>query len=103
MINVIIYLPAKHDPVQLVANLLEQKLIANASIDKDNVSYRFDGSSINAVVETVITAQTKAMLFSQIDTLVKEKHGDNVPVFSQPITQTNPSFDALIRNHTLKV
>lgn len=103
MINLIIYLDKKHDASELVNMLLKGELVANASIDLDNVSYRSENGQVVQSVNNVITGQTKALLFSQIERIVREKYGDKTALYSLPITQANSYFDALIRNATLKI
>ncbi len=102
MVNIIIYLEQAKEAQEVVNELLALKLIANASIDIDNVSYRLADDRIERSIHSVITAQTKSLLFSQIERLIQEKHGENVPIFSMPITQANHTFDDLIRNSTIK-
>jgi uncharacterized protein involved in tolerance to divalent cations len=103
MINVIIYLNQVNEAKELIDTLLLEDLIANASIDISNVSYSKENGSIVKNVNTVITAQTKSMLFSSIVSVVSEKYGTEVPIFSMPITQANSSFDHIIREHTKKI
>ncbi len=103
MINLIIYLDKLNEAKELVDLLLKNELIANASIDNDNVSYRLIQGDLHKTVNSVITAQTKSMLFSTIVKLIEEKYGENVVIYSMPITQANASFDELIRNHTNRI
>ena len=103
MINVIIYLDKVHDAKVLVEILLKEGLIANASIDNENISYRIEYNEMIKNVNNVITAQTKALLFSLIEKYIKEKYGDNVQIYSVLITQANTSFDTLVRNNTNKI
>jgi uncharacterized protein involved in tolerance to divalent cations len=103
MINIIIYLNQVNEAKELIDTLLSEDLIANASIDISNVSYSKENNEIVKNVNTVITAQTKSMLFSSIVEIVGAKYGTHVPIFSMPITQANSSFDHLIRNHTKKI
>lgn len=103
MINIIIYLDKKHDAQALVNSLLKDELIANASIDRDNVSYRMENGVCVNNINSVITAQTKALLFSHIEKLIKEQYGESIPIYSLPITQANGSFDSLIRTNTQKI
>ena len=103
MVNVIIYLDKINDAKNLVEILLRDGLIANASIDYDNISYRIENNEMIKNVNCVITAQTKALLFSSIEKLIGEKYGDNVQIYSLPITQANTSFDTLLRSNTKKV
>jgi uncharacterized protein involved in tolerance to divalent cations len=103
MINIIIYLNQVNEAKELIDTLLSEDLIANASIDISNVSYSKENNEIIKNVNTVITAQTKSMLFSTIVEIVGTKYGAHVPIFSMPITQANSSFDHIIRNHTKKI
>lgn len=102
MVNIIIYLPQNENAHTLVNQLLDAELIANASIDKDNVLYRKEVDGIDQMVNTVITCQTKSLLFPTIVKWINEKYGPEIPIFSMPIIQSNKSFDQLIRSKTLK-
>jgi len=102
MVNIIIYLEQSNEAQEIVHELLEAKLIANASIDIENESYSLENETIVKRINSVITAQTKSMLFSTIEKLIHEKHGSEVPIFSVPITQANEKFDFIIRNSTIK-
>lgn len=103
MVNIIVYLEQAKEAQELVNELLSLKLVANASIDIDNVSYRLaQDDKIERSIHSVITAQTKSLLFSHIEKFIHEKHGEHIPIFSMPITQANHSFDHLIRNSTIK-
>jgi uncharacterized protein involved in tolerance to divalent cations len=103
MVNVIIYLEEKHAAKELVDSLLQAGLIANASIDDKNISFMLKNNQVIESVNTVITAQTKSLLFSKIEEFVRVMFGDRVPIYSLPITQANHSFDILMRNNTNKV
>lgn len=102
MVNIIIYLPQNENAHTLVNQLLDAELIANVSIDKDNVLYRKEADGIDQMVNTVITCQTKSLLFPTIEKWILEKYGAEIPIFSMPIIQSNKSFDHLIRSKTLK-
>ncbi len=103
MINVIIYLKSREHAEILVSQMLRESLVAHASIDHENDSYKVVEGIVKKEVNVVITAQTKALLFSEIDTLVKNTLDDSVPIYSLPITQTNKSFDNWIRSNTRKI
>lgn len=102
MVNIVIYLKENHPAKELVNELLEQGLIANASIDKDNISYKKESEGVVQTVNTVITCQTKSILFPQVELLVRQKYGEEIPIYSLPIIQSNSSFDQMIRNRTIK-
>lgn len=93
----------KLDEAQMLINqLLNESLIANASIDSNNISYMLKEGVIQTKIYAVVTAQTKNLLFSQIEHIVAEKFGDRVLMYSLPITNANIYFDQEIRNKTLR-
>lgn len=51
MVNVIIYLNKSLDAKELVDALLGNQLIANASIDLDNVSYQLENDRNNRIYQ----------------------------------------------------
>ena len=103
MVNVIIYLEEQYSAKELVDGLLQEGLIANASIDEKNISYVLRNDQIIETVNSVISTQTKSLLFSKIEEFVRARFGDRVPIYSLPITQANHSFDLMLRNNTKKV
>ena len=46
MVNVLIYLNSEIDPFLVVKRLLEEKIIAKATIDLDNISYEFNDGNL---------------------------------------------------------
>jgi hypothetical protein len=103
MLNLIIYLNKQTDAKILIKSLLAQQLIAHASIDVNNEIYKLDGDELISNKITVVTAQTKSMLFSQIEKFIAINYGEDIPVYSTPIMQANQTFDHLIRTTTLVV
>ncbi|MFK8044648.1 MAG: divalent cation tolerance protein CutA [Crocinitomicaceae bacterium] len=103
MINLIIYLNSESEAKTLVNDLLTNRLVASASIDSDNEYYTILEGQVCKTIHTVITAQTKANLFSSIEAFVAEKIGIKPPIFSLPITQTNDNFADDIRSRTKQV
>jgi hypothetical protein len=101
MINCIIYLNQNHPAQELVNELLDECLIANASMDVDNISYKKEPEGIVKTINTVITCQTKSMLFPLIEKWIYKKYGDEIPIYSLPIIQSNYSFDQMIRKRTI--
>ncbi len=103
MVNVVIYLKKGHEAQALVRHLLEEKLIASASIDINNVSYKLENSTITEEVYTVVTAQSKSLLFNDIVKAVEAKMGADTPIVSTPIVASNNEFDKTIRNKTMPI
>ena len=103
MVNVIIYLEKTVDPLIVVNQILKEKLISNASIDIENENYKLVDNKLTKTINTVITCQTKSLLFTKIVQLIASEYGDNVPIYSIPVTQSNESFDLFIRNNTVKI
>lgn len=102
MINIMIYFEKLDDAKMLINELLNASLIANASIDANNISYMLKDGDIQTKVYVVVTAQTKNLLFSQVEKVVSEKFGERVLMYSLPITNANIYFDQQIRNLTLR-
>ncbi len=75
MVNVLIYLKKEDSAKELVKYLLEEKLIASATIDENNISYKLENSLFSEEVFSVITAQSKSLLFSEIVRTVEAKIG----------------------------
>ncbi|MFN5912714.1 MAG: divalent cation tolerance protein CutA [Bacteroidota bacterium] len=100
MVNVIIYLNKEHNPRKLIDALLRKGLAAKVSTDIDNVSFFLEGGEIVTKGRTIITLQTKALLFSAIDKFLQEWFGEQIPMCSVPITQVNRTFDEFIRTNT---
>ena len=103
MVNIIIYLKKGHDPKELVKYLITEKLIASASIDENNISYELVDAVVSEVMCSVITSQSKALLFNQIVKAVEEKIGEGTPINSTPIIGSNKIFDHIIRTRTIQV
>ncbi len=103
MVNIIIYLKKGHDAKELVKFLLSEKLIASASIDDNNVSYKFENGVFLEEVYTVITSQSKSLLFTDIVKAVESRIGEETPINSIPIVSTNKIFDDNIRSKTIPI
>ena len=103
MINVIIYLRQNQNPKEMVNFLLREKLIASASIDENNVSYKLIDDLIVEENYSVITSQSKALLFDDIVTAVEAKLGEKVAINSVPIVGANGFFNDTIRKRTIAI
>lgn len=103
MINVIIYLRQNQHPKDVVNFLLKEKLIASASIDENNISYKMIDDEIVEEVYTVITSQSKALLFDDIVSAVESRLGEKVAINSVPIVGANGFFNDTIRKRTIAI
>jgi uncharacterized protein involved in tolerance to divalent cations len=103
MVNIIVYLDNKSNPQKFVDYVLKERLAASASIDIDNSYFVLVEGEIVKTEHAVITLQTKALLFNSVVDYVISMYGDDTPVFSVPITQTNKYFDQFIRENTKKI
>jgi uncharacterized protein involved in tolerance to divalent cations len=101
MVNVVIYLKKEHNAKDLVKFLLTERLIASASIDENNVSYQIKNEIFSEDVYSVITAQSKSLLFNDIVKAVEEKIGEEIPIYSTPIVGLNRIFDDNVRLRTI--
>ena len=102
MINVIIYLRQEHNPKELINFLLSKKLIASASFDLNNISYKLVDEEIKEEIYCVITAQSKGLLFDnivdEVEYLLKEK----VSINSTPIVGASGFFHDTVRTNTIQ-
>lgn len=103
MVNIIIYLKKEQNARELVKQLLMEHLIASATIDENNTSYVLKDGELNEVVNTVITAQSKSLLLSEIIKFVEEKCGLEVPIISIPIVGTNRIYDDSIKSKIVSI
>jgi uncharacterized protein involved in tolerance to divalent cations len=103
MVNIVIYLNDSFDPDKIVESLLEKTLIAKATVDRNNKSYEFGPNGIETKIYSIITMQTKSMLFSEISDFVASQFSADIPIYSLPITQSNKWFDGFVRSNTRKI
>lgn len=103
MVNIIIYLEKGQDAKNLVKHLLSEKLIASASIDENNISYELENNTFSEKVYSVITAQSKTLLFNDVVNAVTEKIGFELPINSIPIVASNKVFDTKIKSKTIPI
>jgi uncharacterized protein involved in tolerance to divalent cations len=82
--------------------LLEEKIIAKATIDLDNISYEFNDGNLVTKEYTIVTIQTRSSLFSKLVNIVESDFSSKIPIYSLPITQSNNWFDQYIREQTIK-
>ena len=88
MVNIVIYLKQEFDAMELVKSLLTEKLVASATIDINNASYKMENNKLVGEIFSVITAQSKALLFAEIVKHVEEKLGEEIPIISMPIVSS---------------
>ncbi len=103
MVNVIIYLKKHHDAKAVVQQLLSDKLIASASIDENNIMYKMENGTFCEDVYNIITAQSKSLLFPEIEKVVQNTIGEETPINSLPIVGSNELFDYAIRTKTIPI
>jgi uncharacterized protein involved in tolerance to divalent cations len=103
MVNILIYLDKSCDAKQTVKQLLSEKLIASASIDENNVSYEIEKDELIERVYSVITAQSKALLFNEVVNAVKKIIGQDVPIVVIPIVASTKTFDFKIKSKTIQI
>lgn len=100
MVNVIVYLNSQHDPAALFEELFQKELVATVSVDIDNAFYQRSAKGMERVVHTVITMQTRALLFNEICEVIQSRYGTDVCIHSTPIVAANSTFEHLIKSST---
>jgi hypothetical protein len=93
-------LRTEHDPKKMVELLLSEGLIATASIDMNNISYKMKNGIICEEEYNVITAQTKALLFSAIVEVAEREIGESISINSVPIVGANGFFNESVARLT---
>ncbi len=82
---------------------MEEKLIASASIDENNIFYKLENGKFTEEVFSVITAKSNSLLFSEIVKAVEAKTGEGTPIISTPIVASNRIFDDTVRTKTIAI
>ena len=100
MVNLFFYLSDETKARELVSGLLEQRLVAHASITTGNETVRNAEKQVTLRNECIVTAQTKALLFEEISNYVNRYYGNEIRIFSVPIAQCNDAFSEVIRTET---
>lgn len=101
MITAYIHLEDQSKAKEIAKELLINKLAAEVSIDFDNHVFKLnDNDAMEETVTTLITAYTKAILFEDIIKFVYDNFGNNMTIYSVPITQGNITLSEKIRNKT---
>ncbi len=104
MISVYIAHPSDKIAKQLAEDLLKNKLVARLSIDYNNHVFELnENGEVNESSVSLITSQTKGLLFVEIVDFVHTKYGQDIPVYSLPITQGNEELTHIIREKTKKI
>lgn len=103
MINVYLYLESSKDAEELAKGLLAAKLVGHVSIDVNNKTMLNVKGVFVEQTSSLITAQTKAMLFHNILDYVSANYNETIKIYSVPITQCNDTFGKIIRDETEKV
>jgi uncharacterized protein involved in tolerance to divalent cations len=101
MITVYISLEDQTKAKEIAKELLLNKLVAEISIDFDNHVFRLnEKEQMEEVVTTLISVYTKAILFNEIIDFTYKRFGNNITIYSVPITQGNLTLSNKIRNNT---
>jgi uncharacterized protein involved in tolerance to divalent cations len=103
MVNVVIYIDDRLDPKLIISSLFEKKLIAKATIDFNNKVFLISEGKLKENNNSVITCQTRSLLFTDIVKFVEENFGKKIKICSLPIISSNKVFEEEIINSTLKV
>ncbi len=95
----------KDQTMDIITLLTQHDLIFNACISSKKV---YEKNRKSGVLEhheqTLIIGKTKALLFSKINDLLKEKYQKNMPMFyAVPIIYMDEEQTQLLRDHTAKV
>lgn len=103
---VLIYVIAK-DRAQardLGQSLIQERLANSVNVIPGIETLRWSDEEVINTLETILLIKTKALLYSRIETSIKNFMGsDSVNMFSMPITQINAPFRDLLIEGTAVV
>lgn len=105
MILVHIVTNTENQAIEIADSLIEKKLIFDAMIfEKIMIRKRVDGSSFESVKKVLAIGKTKALLFNDIDKLLREKYKDRVPdLYSLPIVNMDWQLAMELVSETTKI
>lgn len=103
MVNILIYLRKEHDPKELVKHLLNEKLIARASIDTDNINYKIKDGVLLEENYNVITALSKALLINSVIEAAELMIGQPLAINSTPIVGSSSYYNEIIKSNTIPI
>jgi len=103
MVNIIIYVKREFNAEDLVSFLLNKELIASASIDENNISYKMHDNLVHKESYNIITAKSKGLLLDHIINAVEEKIGTEVLIIAIPIVGSNKFFFELVSQNTMRI
>lgn len=80
MVLIHIVTNTEEQAIEITDLLIERKLILNALlIEKANMRKRLKDGTFETHPQTLVIGKTKGLLFNDIDLLLREKYGDNMP------------------------
>jgi uncharacterized protein involved in tolerance to divalent cations len=103
MITVYIYTPEQQLAKEMAEGILKRQLAAHVSIDKDNRTYKIVADEMVEEKMSLIVAQTKALLYNEIEEYIFDNFGKDILIYSLPITQSSAMFYSLMKNNTKKI
>jgi uncharacterized protein involved in tolerance to divalent cations len=103
MITVYISLEDQTKAKQIAESLLKEKLVVEIRIDYNNHVFNLIDGEIKEKTTCILTMQTKGMLFYEVLNHVQSTFGEDIPIYSVPITQGNESLTNQIRNNTKQI
>lgn len=103
MVSIIVYLNEEVNPQELIHDLLTRQLVAMASVDTNNACYEISHGNLVKKVYSVVTMQTKSLLFREIADIIEERYGKETRITSLPIVSANRVFEEHIRSTTKQI
>jgi uncharacterized protein involved in tolerance to divalent cations len=95
----------KKQALQIIAVLLEKKLLLHAAISKKTVFKNIDNQlQLKKQKQTLIIGKTKGLLFNSINQELKNRFSENMPMlYAVPIIYMDEEIATILRSSTAKV
>lgn len=95
----------KEQAVEIIEVLLERKLMLHAAVSEKTVYEKGESNCrLKSTKQTLIIGKTKALLFNDINQILKTYFPKNMPMlYAVPIVYMDEELAIVLRNNTAKV
>lgn len=95
----------KEQALEIIEALLDRKLLLHAAVSKKTVYKKGESNSkLKSTKQTLIIGNTEALLFNDINQILKTHFAKNMPIlYSVPIVYMNEELATVLRNNTAEV
>ena len=104
MIQIVIASDSKEQLEEIAEYLLTKHLVISVDFHYDIRRIEFENGKLNNYNIHFITGKTKSLLFSEIDSRLRDKYKDSIPeIFSHPIVDMDWELANKLKSDTEKI